>query len=46
MRRRFAPHPLRHSHAVEMARERVPPIIIHGSVSNATPRLGLCRRDP
>jgi len=29
MRRRFAPHQLRHAHAVEMAREGVPLIVIH-----------------
>ena len=28
MRRRFAPHQLRHAHAVEMAREGVPLIVI------------------
>jgi site-specific recombinase XerD len=28
VRRRFAPHQLRHAHAVEMAREGVPPIVI------------------
>ncbi len=28
MRRRFAPHQLRHAHAVEIAREGVPPIVI------------------
>jgi integrase len=28
MRRRFAPHQLRHAHAVETARERVPMIVI------------------
>jgi integrase len=29
VRRRFAPHQLRHAHAVEMAREGVPLIVIH-----------------
>jgi integrase/recombinase XerD len=28
VRRRFAPHQLRHAHAVEMAREGVPPNVI------------------
>jgi integrase/recombinase XerD len=28
VRRRFAPHQLRHAHAVEMAREGVPQIVI------------------
>jgi site-specific recombinase XerD len=29
VRKRFAPHQLRHAHAVEMAREGVPLIVIH-----------------
>jgi integrase len=28
VRRRFAPHQLRHSHAVEMSREGIPPLVI------------------
>jgi site-specific recombinase XerD len=28
VRRRFAPHQLRHAHAVDMAREGVPPVVI------------------
>ncbi|MGO9789170.1 MAG: tyrosine-type recombinase/integrase [Solirubrobacteraceae bacterium] len=28
MRRRFAPHQLRHAHAVEMSREGVPLVVI------------------
>ena len=35
MRRRFAPHQLRHAHAVEMAREGVP--LMSSNASSATP---------
>jgi site-specific recombinase XerD len=45
VRRRFAPHQLRHAHAVEMAREGVPLIVIHASSVTATsgsPR-SICR---
>src|SRR5215203_151652 len=41
VRRRFAPHQLRHAHAVEMAREGVPLIVIHassGTPTSASPR--------
>jgi hypothetical protein len=31
VRRRFAPHQLRHAHAVEMSREGVPLLVIQGS---------------
>jgi integrase len=34
VRRRFAPHQLRHAHAVEMAREGVPLIVIQRQHSN------------
>ena len=36
VRRRFAPHQLRHAHAVEMAREGVPLIVIQRSSATAT----------
>jgi site-specific recombinase XerD len=36
VRRRFAPHQLRHAHAVEMAREGVPLIVIQASSGTAT----------
>jgi site-specific recombinase XerD len=35
VRRRFAPHPLRHAHAVEMAREGVPLTIIQRQLGHA-----------
>jgi len=42
VRRRFAPHQLRHAHAVEMAREGVPLNVIHdrseGQGASATPQ--------
>jgi integrase len=41
VRRRFAPHQLRHAHAVEMAREGVPLIVIQrqlGHSNSASPR--------
>jgi integrase len=41
VRRRFAPHQLRHAHAVEMAREGVPLIVIQrqlGHTNSASPR--------
>jgi integrase len=36
VRRRFAPHQLRHAHAVELAREGVPLIVISASSATAT----------
>ena len=36
VRRRFAPHQLRHAHAVEIAREGVPMIVIQASSGTAT----------
>jgi site-specific recombinase XerD len=36
VRRRFAPHQLRHAHAVEMAREGVPLIVINANSGTAT----------
>ena len=36
MRRRFAPHQLRHAHAVEMAREGVPLIIIQRQLGHTS----------
>jgi hypothetical protein len=43
VRRRFAPHQLRHAHAVEMAREGVPLIVIQRQLGHSKPRdhLGL-----
>jgi site-specific recombinase XerD len=35
VRRRFAPHQLRHAHAVEMAREGVPLIVIQRQLGHA-----------
>jgi integrase len=35
VRRRFAPHQLRHAHAVEMAREGVPPIVIQRQLGHS-----------
>src|SRR3954471_1531272 len=35
VRRRFAPHPLRHAHAVEMAREGVPLLVIQRQLGHA-----------
>ncbi len=35
VRRRFAPHQLRHAHAVEMAREGVPLNVIQGQLGHA-----------
>ncbi|MFN2467259.1 MAG: tyrosine-type recombinase/integrase [Gaiellaceae bacterium] len=35
VRRRFAPHPLRHAHAVEMAREGVPLIVIQRQLGHS-----------
>ena len=35
MRRRFAPHQLRHAHAVEMAREGVPLIVIQRQLGHS-----------
>jgi integrase len=35
VRRRFAPHQLRHAHAVEMARERVPLIVIQRQLGHS-----------
>jgi site-specific recombinase XerD len=35
VRRRFAPHQLRHAHAVEMAREGVPPNVIQRQLGHA-----------
>ena len=37
MRRRFAPHQLRHAHAVEMAREGVPLIVIQRQLGHSNP---------
>jgi site-specific recombinase XerD len=34
VRRRFAPHELRHAHAVEMAREGVPPVVIQRQLAH------------
>jgi len=36
VRRRFAPHQLRHAHAVEMARDGVPLIVIQRQLATAT----------
>jgi hypothetical protein len=46
VRRRFAPHQLRHAHAVEMAREGVPLIVIQRQLGHSNPRhhLGLFAR--
>jgi integrase len=43
VRRRFAPHQLRHAHAVEMAREGVPLVVIRRQLGSQQPRdhLGL-----
>ena len=38
VRRRFAPHQLRHAHAVEMAREGVPLIVIQRQLGPHQPR--------
>jgi site-specific recombinase XerD len=38
VRRRFAPHQLRHAHAVEMAREGVPLIVIQRQLGYSKPR--------
>ena len=35
VRRRFAPHQLRHAHAVELAREGVPPIVIQRQLGHS-----------
>jgi integrase len=35
VRRRFAPHQLRHAHAVEMAREGIPPNVIQRQLGHA-----------
>jgi integrase len=35
VRRRFAPHQLRHAHAVELAREGVPLIVIHRQLGHS-----------
>lgn len=35
MRRRFAPHQLRHAHAVEMAREGVPLVVIQRQLGHS-----------
>jgi site-specific recombinase XerD len=35
VRRRFAPHQLRHAHAVEMAHEGVPLVVIQRQLGNA-----------
>jgi integrase/recombinase XerD len=35
VRRRFAPHQLRHAHAVEMAREGVPPVVIQRQLGHS-----------
>jgi hypothetical protein len=45
VRRRFAPHQLRHAHAVEMAREGVPLIVIQRQLGTATSgsRWSICR---
>jgi site-specific recombinase XerD len=37
VRRRFAPHQLRHAHAVEMAREGVPLIVIQRQLGHTNP---------
>jgi len=37
VRRRFAPHQLRHAHAVEMAREGVPLIVIQRQLGHSNP---------
>jgi site-specific recombinase XerD len=44
VRRRFAPHQLRHAHAVEMAREGVPLIVIQRQLghTNLVPRARFC----
>ncbi len=39
VRRRFAPHQLRHAHAVEMARERVPLNVIQRQLGHANLRV-------
>jgi len=39
VRRRFAPHQLRHAHAVEMAREGVPPNVIQRQLGHANLRI-------
>jgi integrase len=44
VRRRFAPHQLRHAHALEMAREGVPMIGIERRLGHTTPRDHLHRR--
>jgi site-specific recombinase XerD len=36
VRRRFAPHQLRHAHAVEMAHEGVPLVVIQRQLGHAT----------
>jgi len=40
VRRRFAPHQLRHAHAVEMAREGVPLIVIQRHTSSVPETAG------
>ena len=35
IRRRFAPHQLRHAHAIELAREGVPPNVIQRQLGHA-----------
>jgi integrase len=42
VRRRFAPHQLRHAHAVEMAREGVPLVVIQRQLGHSNPRHHLC----
>jgi integrase/recombinase XerD len=39
VRRRFAPHQLRHAHAVEMSREGVPLLIIQRQLGHADLRI-------
>jgi integrase/recombinase XerD len=39
VRQRFAPHQLRHAHAVEMAREGVPPIVIQRQLGHSNLRI-------
>jgi site-specific recombinase XerD len=39
VRRRFAPHQLRHAHAVEMAHERVPLVVIQRQLGHANLRI-------
>ncbi len=42
VRRRFAPHQLRHAHAVEMSREGVPLLVIRASSATLTSRSRRC----